>query len=148
MSLAARRSSEARSERGAATVLVLAMAGVLVLVAAAVAGVAGLVHAHRTAQAAADLAALAGAAEHLRGGGGCARAATFAEANGARLVACRTAAGWLEVEVEVAPPVGLGLSEALRAVARAGPGSGSAGAARPPPGPAPPGPRGPSPGAG
>ncbi|WP_110180582.1 Rv3654c family TadE-like protein [Nocardioides solisilvae] len=111
----------ARSERGAATVLVVAGAGVLLLVAGAVAGVVGLVHAHRTAQAAADLAALAGATEQLAGGDGCGRAGVLAEANGAALVRCRATAAWLEVEVEVAPPAVLGTIGTLRAVARAGP---------------------------
>ncbi len=51
-----------RGDRGGATVLVLAMAGLLCFVAAALAAVAGVVHAQRVAQSAADLAALASCA--------------------------------------------------------------------------------------
>jgi hypothetical protein len=48
-----------RDEAGSATVLVLAMAGVLVLIGAALGTVAAMVQAHRLAQSGADLAALA-----------------------------------------------------------------------------------------
>ena len=47
---------------GAATILVVAMAGVLMFVLVGLSAAAGLVTAQRRAQAAADLAALAGAA--------------------------------------------------------------------------------------
>ena len=53
-------------QSGAATLLVMAMAGVLLLLGAALAVVTALVAAHRVAQAAADLAALAGARGRVR----------------------------------------------------------------------------------
>jgi uncharacterized membrane protein len=56
-----------RGERGAATILVIAMAGVLLLVGSALGVVQAMVVAHRRAQAAADLAALAGASASMRG---------------------------------------------------------------------------------
>ncbi len=55
-----RRSGD--GERGGATLLAVALAGVLILFGAAFGVVAAMIVAHRTAQAAADLAALAGAA--------------------------------------------------------------------------------------
>ena len=74
-----------RGERGAATILVVAMAGVLMFVMTGLAAAGGLVTAQRRAQAAADLAALAGAsrlddacAARPRGRGG--------QRGGARLV--------------------------------------------------------------
>ena len=59
-------------ERGSATLLAVAMIGVLVLVGAALGVVGAMVHAHRVAQSAADLAALAGAEARGRGGDPCA----------------------------------------------------------------------------
>ena len=53
--------SRRADQRGSATLLVLAMAGVLLLVGSALGVVAAMVRAHRVAQSAADLAALAGA---------------------------------------------------------------------------------------
>ena len=55
------------AERGAATVLTIAFAGLLLLLGAALGVVQAMVVAHRTAQSAADLAALAGAEAELRG---------------------------------------------------------------------------------
>ena len=80
--------SRRRHDRGAATVLVLAMAGVLLVVALAVALAEGLVVGHRRAQAAADLAALAGAGAAARGEDPCDAARAVAVANGAALTAC------------------------------------------------------------
>ena len=53
--------SARRSERGSASPLVVACVGVLLLLGAALGVVAAMVRAHRDAQAAADLAALAAA---------------------------------------------------------------------------------------
>ncbi|QIK74624.1 pilus assembly protein TadG-related protein [Nocardioides piscis] len=55
------------AERGAATVLVLVVAGILMFVGLALAGAASLVVTQRRAQAAADLAALAGAGAAVSG---------------------------------------------------------------------------------
>ena len=59
-------------EDGAGSVLAVAMLGVLVTVTVAAAGVVGVVATHRAAQAAADLAALAGASALQDGGDACA----------------------------------------------------------------------------
>ena len=112
---------QARGERGAATVLVLAMAGLLCFVALAVAGVGGLVRAHRSAQAAADLAALAAAVSASDGGDACEHAAVVAEANGAGLVSCSVRGLQARVVVEVAGPRWVGRRAILTGEARAGP---------------------------
>ena len=83
----------------------------------------GAVSARHRAQAAADLAALAGAARLAEGvTAACATAAALAQANHARVTACDVSG--LDVVVEVAVPVDLGrwgLGTAA-AIARAGPG--------------------------
>ena len=112
---------EGRDERGAATVLMLAMAGLLCFVALAMAGVGGLVRAQRSAQSAADLAALAVAGSEARGEDGCARAAMVAEANGAALRSCSVGGREAWVVVEVAGPRWAGRRAVLTADARAGP---------------------------
>ncbi|WP_134767854.1 Rv3654c family TadE-like protein [Nocardioides sp. 1609] len=108
-------------ERGGATVVTLALAGVLLLVGAALGVVAALVVGHRTAQAAADLAALAAAQSLARGSDGCGAAATVAAANGATVTACSVEGRDVRVVVEVAGPRWLGQSGDLAAQARAGP---------------------------
>ncbi len=82
-----------RGEDGAGSVLAVAMMGLLVTVAVATAGVVGVVATHRTAQSAADLAALAGAAALQDGGDACAQAAAVADRNRASLTECEVA-GW------------------------------------------------------
>ena len=109
------------AERGAATVLTIAFAGLLLLLGAALGVVQAMVVAHRTAQSAADLAALAGAEAELRGEAGCVVAAAVAEANGATLTGCevgRATTCW--VEVLVPGPHWLGQSADLAASSRAG----------------------------
>lgn len=116
--------------RGAATVLVVAMAGLLLLVGSAAAVVGAIVVAHRTAQAAADLAALAGATAAVGHAGRdpCRTAAEIAADNGAALTRCTLEDTDVLVEVSVAGPRWLGQHQDLVAQARAGPAS---------PGPAP-----------
>jgi len=110
-----------RSDRGSASLLVVACLGVLLLLGAAL-GVAGaMVRAHRSAQAAADLAALAAASALDRGEVSCAAGAEVAAANGARLVSCRLDGRTALVRVEVAGPHWLGQDADLAAEARAGP---------------------------
>lgn len=76
------------SERGSATVLVLAVLGALVLAAAGIGVLAqGQVAAIR-AQTAADAAALAAAPETFLGGDPAILAREYAQANGAKLVEC------------------------------------------------------------
>jgi secretion/DNA translocation related TadE-like protein len=109
-------------DRGAASIFVLAVG--LVLVAAGLAGASvGTARVGRhQAQNAADLAALAGAADAIYGEAvACARADRFAAANGGRVTSC--AVEGLEVvvraEVEVRPMPGL--VRQAEASARAGP---------------------------
>jgi secretion/DNA translocation related TadE-like protein len=82
-----------RGERGAGSVLAVAMMGVLVTVTVAAGGVVGIVATHRVAQSAADLAALAGASALQDGGDPCTQAAEVARRNGARLSSCAVD-GW------------------------------------------------------
>ena len=112
-----------RGEAGAATLLAVALAGVLLLVGAALAVVGAMVAAHRQAQAAADLAALAGATAAARGDVACWSARAVAQRNEATLVACAVDGGAVTVEVRVAGPRWLGQESDLEARARAGPSS-------------------------
>ena len=114
-----------RGERGAATLLAVAMAGVLLMVGAALAVVGALVVDHRRAQAAADLAALAGAGAAARGQPACAAARAVAGLNGAELLECSIdgppEGATVTVRVEVSGPHWLGQQADLQAGARAGP---------------------------
>ena len=116
--------SRARQECGAATVLALAMSGVLLMVGAALSVVGAIVVDHRRAQAAADLAALAGAAAAGRGDPACVAAGAFAGLNDAQLLACSLDAEGttVTVRVRVRGPHWLGQQADLEASARAGPG--------------------------
>jgi secretion/DNA translocation related TadE-like protein len=108
-------------ERGSATVLVAVAATVLLVVGSAMTVLVAMVADHRRAQAAADLAALAGARALALGRDGCARATVVAEANGARLLACTATGREVEVRVEVTGPHWLGQTSDLTARSRAGP---------------------------
>lgn len=110
-----------RDEQGAGTVLAVAMMGLIVTVTVAAAGVVGVIASHRTAQAAADLAALAGAAALQDGGDACAKAADVADRNRAQLDGC-VVDGWnvaVVVTAQTSPLPGGVLD--LRARGRAGP---------------------------
>jgi secretion/DNA translocation related TadE-like protein len=112
-------------ERGAATVLVVAMAGVLMFVMVGLAAVGGLVTAQRRAQAAADLAALAGASAlaSVRGSAdACAAAARVAGSNAAALDACSPDGRTVRVAVSVDGPDVPWREVRVSAEARAGPG--------------------------
>jgi secretion/DNA translocation related TadE-like protein len=108
-------------ERGAASVLVLALAGMLVLLGAALSVVGAMVVDHRTAQSAADLAALAAAQTLADGGDACGAAARVAIANGAEPTACSVTGREVRVGVLVRGPRWLGQRGDLEAEARAGP---------------------------
>lgn len=108
-------------DRGAATVFAVSCLGLLLLIGAALAVVAAMVTAHRQAQAAADLAALAGAGTLGEGGDGCAAAAEIAAANHATLASCLVDGSDVVVEVLVTGPRWLGATGDLAASARAGP---------------------------
>ena len=110
-----------RGERGAASVLVVALLSLLCLIGAALGVVAAMVVSHRHAQSAADLAALAGATAVASGGDGCVRARATAEANRAVLVGCSVVGRDVRVQVEVDGPGWLGQRGGLLAEARAGP---------------------------
>jgi secretion/DNA translocation related TadE-like protein len=113
--------SSTRGETGAGTVLVMAMAGVLLLIGAALAVVTALVVDHRAAQSAADLAALAGARGLAEGDDGCAIASATAAANGARVTLCTVSGRIIDIEVVVPGPHWLGQRSDLAARSRAGP---------------------------
>lgn len=113
--------STTRGERGAATLVVMACIGVLLLLGAALGFVAGMVIAHRQAQGAADLAALAAAEAVATGRDGCAAGAEVAEANDGRLVACVVDGAVVTLEVAVTGPRWQEWSHELTAEARAGP---------------------------
>jgi secretion/DNA translocation related TadE-like protein len=110
-----------RPEAGAASLLVVTCAGLLLLVGCALSVVAAMVAAHRTAQTAADLAALAGATRLASGGDPCTAAQQVAHDNGARLTSCAVTDRDVTVEVEVTGPHWLGQRHDLAAQARAGP---------------------------
>ena len=110
-----------RDGRGAATLLGVSFLAVLLLVGAAL-GVAGaMVVAHRTAQSAADLAALSAAGALADGRNPCSAAAATARGNGARLDLCTVGSREVTVEVTVPGPRWLGQQHDLTARARAGP---------------------------
>jgi secretion/DNA translocation related TadE-like protein len=110
-----------RDQRGAATVLVVAMAGVLLLLGAGLGVVTAMVVAHRAAQSGADLAALAGAGAAARGLDGCAAAAAVSSANHVLLTACSSDGRVVDVSVTAAGPRWLGQAADLSARSRAGP---------------------------
>lgn len=107
-------------DRGSATPFAVACLGLLVLLAGALGVVTAMVHAHRQAQAAADLAALAAAGAVGRGDP-CGAGGDTAAANGARLTSCAVSGREVRVGVEVAGPRWLGQRADLTAEARAGP---------------------------
>lgn len=114
-----------RGERGGATVLVVAMAGVLMFVTVGLAAAGGLVTAQRRAQAAADLAALAAASALADVSGptdACAAAERVAGRNAAVLDACAPDGRAIRVTVSVAGPDVPWREVRVTAEARAGPG--------------------------
>ena len=113
--------SRRASELGSASVLVVAMVGLLLVIGAALGVVTAMVRTHRAAQAGADLAALAGARGLAVGRSACDDAARIAAANGVRLTGCRVDGRSLVVTVEATGPHWLGQTADLSAEARAGP---------------------------
>ena len=110
------------SERGAATVLAVALAGLLLVLGGALAMVAALIADHRRAQASADLAALSGATALARGQDACAAAARVAQANDGLLGSCVVSGLVVEVSVSVPGPRWRTWVADLEGHARAGPG--------------------------
>lgn len=121
--MTARAVTGVRDDRGASSLLAVAMIGVLLLLGSALGVVAALVGAHRTAQAAADLAALAGADALSATRDPCAAAGAVAVANTASLASCDVDGRDVRVRVVVEGPRWLGQTADLEAEARAGPAS-------------------------
>jgi secretion/DNA translocation related TadE-like protein len=111
-----------RDERGSASLFAIACLAVLLLLGAALGVVAAMVRAHRSAQSAADLAALAAASAVGSGRDPCATATGTASANDARLTSCTVLGREVTVRVRVDGPHWLGQTADLSAEARAGPG--------------------------
>lgn len=110
--------------------LAVALLGVLLLLTAALGVAEAMVAAHRRAQAAADLAALAGAQAYQQARDPCGAAAEVADGNGAVLDDCTTTGPDVLVTVRVEGPHWLGARGDLSARARAGPGAPSGASAR------------------
>ena len=110
----------AAHQRGNAAVLVVGLTGVLVTVTVLVAVVGGVVADQRRVEAAADLAALAGAGAVQAGRDGCAAARLVADRNGGDLRRCAVDGDVVTVEVGRDSQVVLGRL-ALVGRARAGP---------------------------
>lgn len=90
-----------RNARGSATVLAAVLVAALAATSVLALGAGAVLVDHRRAQAAADLAALAGAAAAQEGADACAAADGLARANGAVLETCEVSAQTVLVEVVV-----------------------------------------------
>jgi secretion/DNA translocation related TadE-like protein len=110
----------ARDERGAAVVVGIALTGLLLVVASVCAGSVAIVVAHRRAQAAADLAALAGAGALQRGADPCVAARAIAVRDRAVLTDCLVDGVSVVVATVVVLPRALGGGD-VPARSRAGP---------------------------
>jgi secretion/DNA translocation related TadE-like protein len=110
-----------RDDRGLATVVAAGAIGIVGLLLGALLVLGSAVATRHRAENAADLAALAGAADSVRGREpACARAREVAERNGATLVRC-TWIGW-DLQVDVARTCGcLPVGDVATVRARAGP---------------------------
>jgi secretion/DNA translocation related TadE-like protein len=113
-----------RTDRGAAAVFVLALAGVLALIGGLAASLAAVAVARHRAAAAADLAALAAADRALeRPTVACAAAGRAAAAAGATLQSCRLVGDVTDVVVAIRPAGAIGSWGVARSHSRAGPSS-------------------------
>lgn len=99
----------------------VALAAVLMLLGLAGSWVTAVFSHHRAAQAAADLAALAGAAAAQRGEEPCAAAARIASANDSAVTGCSVVGDDVWVTVDRPAPALFGRSATVRGRARAGP---------------------------
>ena len=102
-----------RSERGTATFVMLGVLAVVLAVAAAGMVVGGYLVAVHRARAAADLAALSGAAAFQHGGAACPKARAIALSNGADLVVCDQVGDQLDFVVTARVRVRIGSEWAL-----------------------------------
>lgn len=110
-----------RDERGSAAPFAVGAIGLLLFLGAALGVVGAVFVAHRTAQSAADLAALAGANALQVSEDACAAATTITERNGATLESCEIAGEDVTATVRVEGPRWLGQPGDPVAEARAGP---------------------------
>jgi len=101
--------------------LTIAVSALLMFVGLALSGVAAIVLAHRSAQAAADLAALAAASAAAGGVDACAAADRIAAANASSLIGCERVGSVVTVAVRVGGPRLVGRHYDVTAQARAGP---------------------------
>lgn len=109
-----------RGDQGAAAVLAVTLAVLLLALTSVVSVLGGLLVAHRRVSAAADLAALAGAAALQRGEDPCAAATTTVTANDARMGTCEVHGEDVLVRATIELSV-LGRTVGVPGVARAGP---------------------------
>lgn len=109
------------AERGAATVLGVAVVGVLATVMALVAALAGAVADQRRVESAADLGALAGASAAQQGGSACSSARDVVNRNGASLTSCVVTGEVVEVTARRRTQPLLGRRFQAASTARAGP---------------------------
>jgi len=116
-----RTGARRRTEDGVAVVVVLGLVGLLLTVALISGGLVAMVATHRQVQAAADLAALAGAGAARSGADPCGEAQRIARANQAELKECLVDGPVIAVVVNAIARFGPG-SWAVDARARAGPG--------------------------
>lgn len=114
-------------ERGSASLLVVALTGVILLLGMAASFTTAAAAAHRSAQSAADLAALAGAVALQRGEDPCSAAGSVAAGNDAEVSGCRVEGEDVVLEVRVDSPTFLGHGFDIRGEARAGPARGESG---------------------
>ena len=122
---AGRLCAEARDQRGSASVLMAGIMGVVVTLASAAMLIAGYLMAHHSARAAADLAALSGAAAYAGGRDACDQAERIARQNGARVVHCDRVGDEVDFVVTVRTAVDVrsrvpGLPRRVEAQAHAG----------------------------
>lgn len=110
-----------RGERGSASLFAVSCLAVLLLLGSALGVVAAMVRAHRVAQSAADLAALAAASAIGRGQDPCVAGGSTAVANGASVSSCEVAGREVTLRVRVDGPHWLGQTSDLEAEARSGP---------------------------
>lgn len=108
-------------DRGSAVPFAVVTLGLILFVGAGLGVVAAMFTTHRTAQSAADLAALSGASALQDRADACSAATRTAVANGAALDRCQVSGEEVSVSVRVTGPRGLGQRGDLSADARAGP---------------------------
>ncbi|SDR73676.1 helicase/secretion neighborhood TadE-like protein [Friedmanniella luteola] len=98
----------AAGQRGSASILVAGVLGVVVVLVGVALLVAGYAMAQHRVRAAADLAAVSGAAAFAGGRDACAQARRTAGANGASLLTCSTVGDPVEYVVSVRVALGVG----------------------------------------